>query len=68
MDVTHLDQIESAVAAAEAAFGRIDVLVNNAGIGPENLAENVNEADFDATLAVNLKGTFFAAQAVGRAA
>ena len=66
MDVAHLDQIESAITAAEAAFGRIDVLVNNAGIGPENLAENVNEADFDATLAVNLKGTFFAAQAAGR--
>ena len=66
MDVAHLDQIESATAAAEAAFGRIDVLLNNAGIGPENLAENVNEADFDATLAVNLKGTFFAAQAAGR--
>src|SRR5499426_3715092 len=45
---------------------QIDVLVNNAGIGPENLAENVNEADFDATLAVNLKGTFFASQAAGR--
>ena len=66
MDVACLDQIESAVAAAEAAFGRIDVLVNNAGIGPENLAENVKEADFDATVAINLKGTFFAAQAVGR--
>ena len=66
MDVAHLDQIESATAAAEAAFGRIDVLLNNAGIGPENLAENVNEVDFDATLAVNLKGTFFAAQAAGR--
>jgi NAD(P)-dependent dehydrogenase (short-subunit alcohol dehydrogenase family) len=66
MDVAHLDQIESAIAVAEAHFGRIDVLVNNAGIGPENLAENVNEADFDATLSVNLKGTFFAAQAAGR--
>src|SRR5262245_403993 len=33
MDVTRLDQIESAIAAADAAFGRIDVLVNNAGIG-----------------------------------
>jgi len=66
MDVAHLDQIESAVAAAEAAFGRIDVLVNNAGIGPENLAENVKEADFDASVTVNLKGTFFTAQAVGR--
>jgi NAD(P)-dependent dehydrogenase (short-subunit alcohol dehydrogenase family) len=66
MDVSRRDQIESAVAAAHAYFGRIDVLVNNAGVGPENLAENVTEADFDATLAVNLKGTFFTAQAVGR--
>ena len=66
MDVARLDQIEGAVAAAEAGFGRIDVLVNNAGIGPENPAENVNEADFDATVAVNLKGAFFAAQAAGR--
>jgi NAD(P)-dependent dehydrogenase (short-subunit alcohol dehydrogenase family) len=63
---TLVAQIESAVAAAEAAFGRIDVLVNNAGVGPENPAEAVNEADFDATIAVNLKGTFFAAQAAGR--
>src|SRR5262245_61567389 len=62
MDVSNLHQIESAVAEAEAYFGKVDVLVNNAGIGPENLAENVNEADFDTTLAVNLKGTFFAAQ------
>ena len=33
---------------------------------PENLAENVTEADFDLTVRVNLKGTFFASQAVGR--
>jgi NAD(P)-dependent dehydrogenase (short-subunit alcohol dehydrogenase family) len=66
MDVSRMDQIRSAVAEAHRHFGRIDVLVNNAGVGPENLAENVVEADFDATLAVNLKGTFFTAQAVGR--
>jgi len=66
MDVTDMGQIASAVAEANQHFGRIDVLVNNAGIAPENLAENVVEADFDATLAVNLKGTFFTAQAVGR--
>src|SRR5437667_323336 len=66
MDVTHLDQIFRAVEEAVAHFGRLDILVNNAGIAPENLAENVREKDFDATVAVNLKGTFFASQAAGR--
>ena len=66
MDVTQLGQISRAVDDAVAHFGRIDILVNNAGIAPGNLAENVTEADFDATLAVNLKGTFFTSQAVGR--
>jgi NAD(P)-dependent dehydrogenase (short-subunit alcohol dehydrogenase family) len=66
MDVARLDEIESAMAAAEDAFGRVDILLNNAGIGPENLAEDVREEDFDSTIAVNLKGTFFAAQAAGR--
>ena len=45
---------------------QLDILVNNAGIAPENLAENVREQDFDQTFAVNLKGTFFGSQAVGR--
>jgi NAD(P)-dependent dehydrogenase (short-subunit alcohol dehydrogenase family) len=40
--------------------------VNNAGVAPENLAENVREEDFDHTVAVNLKGTFFTSQAAGR--
>ena len=66
MDVTHLDQIFGAVDATAAHFGKIDILVNNAGLAPENLAENVREGDFDLTLAVNLKGTFFASQAAGR--
>ncbi len=66
MDVTHLDQIQQAVDATVAHFGRLDILVNNAGLGPSNLAENVREEDFDLTLAVNLKGTFFASQAAGR--
>ncbi|MES1182030.1 MAG: SDR family oxidoreductase, partial [Flavobacterium sp.] len=43
----------------------IDIVVNNAGIAPENLVENVTEEDFDYTLAVNLKGTFFVTQAAG---
>lgn len=66
MDVTRLDEIRGAVEEALAHFGQIDLLVNNAGIGAPNPAEDVTEADFDATLAVNLKGTFFVAQAVGR--
>jgi NAD(P)-dependent dehydrogenase (short-subunit alcohol dehydrogenase family) len=66
MDVTKLDQVRRAVDDAAAHFGRLDILVNNAGIAPENLAENVSEEDYDLTLAVNLKGTFFASQAAGR--
>ncbi|HEV2696716.1 MAG TPA: glucose 1-dehydrogenase [Terriglobales bacterium] len=66
MDVSRLDQVSSAIEKASDHFGRLDILVNNAGIAPENLAENVTEKDFDATLAVNLKGTFFASQAAGR--
>lgn len=66
MDMTRLEQISRAVDDAVAHFGRLDILVNNAGLAPENLAENVREEDFDLTLAVNLKGTFFASQAAGR--
>jgi NAD(P)-dependent dehydrogenase (short-subunit alcohol dehydrogenase family) len=66
MDVTRLDQIECAVREAQHTFGRIDILVNNAGLGPPKAAESVTEADFDLTLNVNLKGTFFVSQAVGK--
>jgi NAD(P)-dependent dehydrogenase (short-subunit alcohol dehydrogenase family) len=66
MDVTRRDQIDAAVAQAVSGLGRIDILVNNAGIGPPARAEDVAEDDFDRTLAVNLKGTFFVSQAVGR--
>jgi NAD(P)-dependent dehydrogenase (short-subunit alcohol dehydrogenase family) len=66
MDVTDLRQIARAVDDAAQHFGKIDILVNNAGLGPENPAEDVREDDFDITLAVNVKGTFFVSQAVGR--
>ncbi len=66
MDMTRMDQIVRAIDEAVGHFGRIDILVNNAGLAPENPAENVTEKDFDLTLAVNLKGTFFASQAAGR--
>jgi len=66
MDVRQLDQIFQAVDKTVLQLGRLDILVNNAGLAPDNLAENVREVDFDLTLAVNLKGTFFASQAAGR--
>ncbi len=66
MEVTRMSEIKSAVAEAIGHFGRIDILVNNAGIGPPNPAELVTETDFDHTVAVNLKGTFFVSQEVGR--
>jgi NAD(P)-dependent dehydrogenase (short-subunit alcohol dehydrogenase family) len=66
MDVSQMEQIFRAVDTTVKEFGRLDILVNNAGIAPENPAEKVREGDFDATLAVNLKGTFFASQAAGR--
>jgi NAD(P)-dependent dehydrogenase (short-subunit alcohol dehydrogenase family) len=56
----------AAVDETVAQLGRLDILVNNAGLGPENPAEQVREEDFDLTVEVNLKGTFFASQAAGR--
>jgi NAD(P)-dependent dehydrogenase (short-subunit alcohol dehydrogenase family) len=66
MDVTQMQQIVAGVQAGVQHFKRIDILVNNAGIGAPNPAERVLEKDFDETLAVNLKGTFFTAQTVGK--
>jgi len=66
MDVSKLPEIANGVQAGVQYFKRIDILVNNAGIGEANPAERVTEKDFDETIAVNLKGTFFAAQTVGR--
>ncbi|WP_119304421.1 SDR family NAD(P)-dependent oxidoreductase [Dongia deserti] len=66
LDVTRMDQIRDGVARALDRFGRIDILLNNVGVGPENPAEKVMEADFDFTVNANLKGTFFVTQAVGR--
>ncbi|MFX4681987.1 SDR family NAD(P)-dependent oxidoreductase, partial [Acinetobacter baumannii] len=55
---------ERAVKAVADAFGRIDILVNNAGIGPLAPAESYPTAEWDRTLAINLKGAFLMARAV----
>lgn len=66
LDVRDLHQIRSAMTAIENVFGRLDVLVNNAGIAPANLIEDYTETDYDDTVSVNLKGTFFVSQAAGK--
>jgi NAD(P)-dependent dehydrogenase (short-subunit alcohol dehydrogenase family) len=65
-DVGDKAQVDAAVAAAMKAHGRIDVLVNNAGIFKAADFLEVTEADFDAVLRVNLKGSFLMGQAVAR--
>jgi NAD(P)-dependent dehydrogenase (short-subunit alcohol dehydrogenase family) len=66
MDVLDLAQVGPAVDAVVDHFGRLDILVNNAGLGPENLAVDVIETDYDLTFDTNVKGLFFASQAAGR--
>jgi NAD(P)-dependent dehydrogenase (short-subunit alcohol dehydrogenase family) len=66
MDVTDLAQISLAIQKTAEHFGRLDVLVNNAGGGTSGFALDVSERDFDLTLELNLKGTFFASQAAAK--
>ena len=65
-DVGNKPQVDALVAQAMAAHGRIDVLVNNAGIFKAADFLDMTEADFDAVLRVNLKGAFLMGQAVAR--
>ena len=66
-DVSSKPQIDALVQKALAAHGCLDVLVNNAGIFKAAAFLEVSEADFDAVIAVNLKGSFLMAQAAARA-
>lgn len=57
-NVADAEEAAGLVSAAHAAFGRLDVLVNNAGITRDGLVARMKEEDFDAVIDVNLKGTF----------
>jgi 3-oxoacyl-[acyl-carrier protein] reductase len=63
-DLTSLDSIKQGVAAALKEFGRIDVLVNNAGITRDGLAVRMKPEDWQLVLQVNLSGAFYTAQQV----
>lgn len=65
-DVTDPASVEATVAAVVEAYGRIDVLVNSAGIVALAPAEDLPVDHWQRTIAVNLSGTFYVAQAVGR--
>lgn len=66
MDVSDVGQVRAAVRRAAEELGRLDILVNNAGTAPGSMAIDVTEDLFDATVALNLRGTFFAAQEAAR--
>ncbi len=57
-DVSNFEQCENMVKAAIEKFGRIDTLVNNAGVTRDNLLMRMKEEDFDKVISINLKGTF----------
>ena len=65
-DVADIAEGRAAVEEAVAMFGRLDVLVNNAGIFPFAVALRLSEEQWDRVLDVNLKGAFFLAQAAAR--
>jgi 3-oxoacyl-[acyl-carrier protein] reductase len=64
VDVTRREQVEAMAAGVKARFGRIDVLVNNAGITQDARLQKMTLAQFDAVIDVNLRGVFHCAQAV----
>ncbi len=64
-DVSCAAEVEAVVKQVQERFGRIDVLVNNAGITRDNLLMRMSEAEWDSVIAINLKGTFLFTQKVG---
>ena len=64
LDVTNEVQWEQAVAAAVGHFGKLDILINNAGIFRTNAVEETSSNEWDQVMDVNAKGVFLGAKAV----
>ena len=60
------EEANALIAAAAEANGRVDVLVNNAGITRDGLAARMSDDDFDAVIDINLKGTFHCCRAAAK--
>ncbi|MGD2041227.1 MAG: SDR family NAD(P)-dependent oxidoreductase, partial [Anaerolineae bacterium] len=65
-DVSHKDQIDALVEATVEHYGRIDVVVNNAGVNHSAKFFDITEEEWDWVMAVDLKGTFLLTQAASR--
>ena len=63
-DVQYKSEVENLVSKTIDKFGRVDFLVNNAGVAIHNPIHRIREEDWDLTMAVNLKGVFLCTQAV----
>jgi 3-oxoacyl-[acyl-carrier protein] reductase len=66
VDVANFGDVERMAQAVIEKFGQIDILINNAGIARDKLILRMTEEDWDAVLAINLKGTFNCTKAVVR--
>jgi 2-deoxy-D-gluconate 3-dehydrogenase len=66
LDIRSVDQIKEVFKSIYDQFGRIDILINNAGLGFNHAAIDVTESDWDEMMDVNLKGLFFCSQQAGK--
>ena len=66
VDVTDPDAVEAAAERISGTVGRVDVLVNSAGIGRQTAAEAITPAEWREVIDINLSGTFYVAQAFGK--
>ena len=66
-EITHGDEVEAMVAHLLDTFGRLDIVVNNAGVNVRGPIDELSEGDFDRVIATNLKGPWLVCRAAGKA-